>query len=36
VVKIAKTPLGDFRDWREVDTWADTIAGRAVFERAQS
>lgn len=36
VVKTAKTPLGDFRDWREVERWADTIADPAVFERAQS
>ncbi|HEX9121800.1 MAG TPA: flavodoxin domain-containing protein [Actinomycetota bacterium] len=26
VVKAAKTPLGDFRDWSEVECWADEIA----------
>jgi menaquinone-dependent protoporphyrinogen oxidase len=25
-VKAAKQPLGDFRDWRDVERWADTIA----------
>ena len=34
VVKTAKTPLGDFRDWREVDRWADTITEPAAFAQA--
>jgi menaquinone-dependent protoporphyrinogen oxidase len=34
VVKAAKTPLGDFRDWREVERWADTITDPAMFAQA--
>lgn len=34
IVKAAKTPLGDFRDWSDVERWADSIADPAVFERA--
>jgi menaquinone-dependent protoporphyrinogen oxidase len=33
VVKATNTPLGDFRDWREVERWADTITD-PVLERA--
>ena len=29
VVKAAKTPLGDFRDWTDVERWADSIADAA-------
>ncbi len=29
IVKKAKTPLGDFRDWTDVVCWADSIAGSA-------
>lgn len=36
VVKAAKTPIGDFRDWSEVERWADTIADPAVFGHVQS
>jgi menaquinone-dependent protoporphyrinogen oxidase len=31
-VKAAKQPLGDFRDWADVEQWADSIADAAVFE----
>ncbi len=29
IVKTAKTPLGDFRDWSDVERWADSIADSA-------
>jgi menaquinone-dependent protoporphyrinogen oxidase len=28
-VKAAKSPLGDFRDWSDVDRWADSIGDAA-------
>jgi menaquinone-dependent protoporphyrinogen oxidase len=31
-VKAAKQPLGDFRDWADVEQWADAIADAAMFE----
>ncbi len=34
VVKAAKTPLGDFRDWSEVECWADEIADPMAAGRA--
>lgn len=34
IVKAAKSPLGDFRDWSDVEGWADSIADPALFERA--
>jgi hypothetical protein len=33
-VKAGKSPLGDFRDWSDVDRWADSIGDAAVSERA--
>lgn len=32
-VKAAKSPLGDFRDWRDVGRWADDIVDRTPAER---
>ena len=31
-VKAAKAPLGDFRDWDEIQAWAATIAGELARE----
>jgi len=35
-VRAAKAPPGDFRDWRDVERWADDIVDRTVAERTSS
>lgn len=35
-IKGAKSPIGDFREWADVERWADEIADPAVGERAGS
>jgi menaquinone-dependent protoporphyrinogen oxidase len=27
-IKAAKSPIGDFRDWGDIEGWADSIADR--------
>lgn len=33
-VKAVKAPVGDYRDWAEIDGWADAIADELALERA--
>jgi menaquinone-dependent protoporphyrinogen oxidase len=35
-VKAAKQPLGDFREWSDVQSWADEVADRTMAEQRSS